>query len=87
MKRISISEEEFQAVMDEILANIKADSRGDVILLLMTEAFGRMVKYKLFDGRFEVVSEEANTGEKERKTELRKMIEESLREALKDLGM
>lgn len=87
MKRISISEEEFQAVMGEILADITADSKSDAILLLMVEAFVRMVKCKLFDGRFEVVSEDANTGKKERKTEIQKMIEESLREALEDLGM
>ena len=74
MKRISISEKEFQAVMNEILANIKADSRGDVILLLMTEAFGRMVKCKLFDGRFKFVSEDANMGEEEYKPRFKRWL-------------
>lgn len=87
MKRISISEEEFQAVMDEILSNIKVDSEGDVILVLMTEAFGKMVKDRLFDGRFEVVSEDANTGKEERKSGIQKMVEASVREAFKKLGM
>ena len=87
MKRISISEEEFQAVIEEIALDMKLSSGAGVFLILAANSFGRMVACKLFDGRFKTVSEDANMGEQERETEIQKMIEESLREALEDLGM
>ena len=66
---------------------MKLSGEAGVLLTRAANSFGRMVACKLFDGRFKTVSEDANMGEEERKTEIQKMIEESIREVLEDLGM